>query len=68
MKCLYCNGNLILTKDVYHADRFGIHLTIDQLPVFKCDTCGEVLLDTKEVKLIQKILSELDNSLKQKAA
>lgn len=68
MKCLYCNGNLILTKDVYHADRFGIHLTIDELPVYKCDTCGEILLDTKEAKIIQGILSDLDNSLGHKAA
>jgi len=68
MKCLYCDENLVLTKDVYHADRLGIHLTIDQLPVYKCDKCGEILLDEREVKLIQKILSELENTLKQKAA
>ena len=68
MKCLYCDGNLVLSKEVFHADRFGIHLTIDQLPVHKCEKCGEILLDTKEVILIQETISELEKSLDIKAA
>ncbi len=68
MKCLYCNGDLTLTKDIYHADRFGIHLTIDELPVYKCDTCGEILIESKEGEFIQKTLEELSDKLGQQAA
>ncbi|OFZ18292.1 MAG: hypothetical protein A2Z20_11640 [Bdellovibrionales bacterium RBG_16_40_8] len=68
MKCLYCNGDMVLIKDIFHADRFGIHLTIDHLPVYKCVNCGEILVETEQVKLIQKTLSELEDSLGRKAA
>ena len=68
MKCLYCDGKLVQTKDVFHADRVGIHLTIDQLALYKCDKCGEILIGSKEVDLIQKTLTELETGLEQKAA
>ena len=68
MKCLYCNAELVRTKDVFHADRRGIHLTIDRLDVYKCSKCGEILVDSNEVDLIQKALVELENGLEQKAA
>ena len=68
MNCLYCNGKLISTKDVFHADRKGIHLTIDHLNVYKCENCGEVLLATAEVDLIQKTLSKLEEVLENKVA
>ncbi|MCD4692467.1 MAG: YgiT-type zinc finger protein [Calditrichales bacterium] len=68
MNCLYCNGKLIRTKEVFHVDRHGIHLTIDEIDVYKCDTCGEIMIDTKEVSLIQETLVNLENALNKKVA
>ena len=68
MKCVYCDGTIVLTNEVFHADRSGIHLTIDHLPVYKCEKCSEILLSTNEIKLVQKTLTELEKSLNQKAA
>lgn len=68
MNCLYCNGKLSKTKDVFHVDRHGIHLTIDEIDVYKCDTCGEIMIDTKEVSLIQETLVNLENALNKKVA
>jgi len=68
MDCLYCSGKLELVQDVYHADRGGIHITIDQLPVYKCIQCGEIMLSGDEVRSIQKTLLELEKMLTQKAA
>jgi len=68
MKCLYCDGELKVTQDVFHADRKGIHLTIDRLKVYKCEKCGEILVDTPEVNLIQKTLRELDEAIERQVA
>ena len=68
MKCLYCNGKLVKTKDVFHVDRHGIHLTIDEIDVYKCETCGEILIDTKEVAIIQDTLVNLEKALKTSVA
>ena len=68
MDCLYCDGKLHKTKDVFHADRKGIHLTIDEHELWKCEKCGEVLLESKRVKLIQKMLVDIENALGKKVA
>lgn len=68
MNCLYCNGKLIKTKDVFHVDRQGIHLTIDEIDVYKCNTCGEIMIDTKEVALIQDTLVKLEKVLNARVA
>jgi len=68
MECLYCSGNLKKSKEVFHVDRNGIHLTIDRLDVYKCEICGEILIETQEVELIQKILGQLDDALAKSVA
>ena len=68
MKCLYCNEELVLKKDIFHADRGGIHLTIDSLPLYKCEQCGETLVPAGEVKAIQKTLRDLERELSIQAA
>ena len=60
---MYYNGDLIQIKDLFHADRTGIYLTIDELDVLKCTMCGDVMIDSQKVDLIQKTLTELENSL-----
>ena len=68
MECLYCSGNMKKSKEVFHVDRSGIHLTIDQLNVYKCEVCGEILVETQEVELIQKVLGQLDEALSKRVA
>ncbi|MHB2153639.1 YgiT-type zinc finger protein [Calditrichota bacterium GD2] len=68
MKCMYCNGELIKTKDVFHVDRKNIHLTIDDIEVYKCEVCNEVMLDAKEVEKIQEALVKLEEALNKKVA
>ena len=68
MECLYCSGNMKKSKEVFHVDRSGIHLTIDQLDVYKCEVCGEILVETHEVELIQKVLGQLDEALSKRVA
>ena len=64
MKCMHCNGDLIQAKDVFHADRTGVHLTIDELDVLKCTMCGDVMIDSQKIDLVQRTLTELENSIK----
>ena len=68
MECLYCGGRLERKKDIFHVDRKGIHLTIDELELWKCVKCGEILVESEEVKVIQKTLSEIERALNKKVA
>ena len=68
MECLYCSGNMKMSKESFHVDRSGIHLTIDQLNVYKCEVCGEILVETHEVELIQKVLGQLYEILSRRVA
>ncbi|MCK5183160.1 MAG: YgiT-type zinc finger protein [Candidatus Heimdallarchaeota archaeon] len=68
MKCLYCDGKLKKQKDIFHADRKGIHLTIDELELWKCEKCGEIMVESAQVKLIQKTLTDIEKALNKKVA
>ena len=68
MKCMYCGGELKKTKDTFHTDRKGIHLTIDKIDVYKCTICGEIMVDTPEVKIIQDTLLHLEKALSNRVA
>jgi len=68
MKCLYCDGDLELATDVYHLDRKGIHLTIDDMQVYKCNRCGEIMIPGEEVQALQDILRQLEDSIQREVA
>ena len=68
MKCLYCEGELKPSKEVYHVDRNGIHLTIDDMRVYKCDRCGEILVPGEEVETLQTALQQLEKAIRKEVA
>ena len=59
MKCLYCQGKLVLKKTNYAASRKGYHLIIE-VPAWVCEQCGEPLFDEKTVDTIQEILRSVE--------
>lgn len=63
MKCIHCKGNMIKGTTPFHIDRRGCHLTLDSVPAWVCDQCGEAYFDEKEVDAMQ----DLINSIEQKA-
>ena len=43
-------------------DRNGYHISWDAIPVWVCEQCGESLLETQEVDIIQAALEVLDRN------
>ena len=44
----------------FHIDRKGYHLTLDAVPAWVCNQCGEIYFDEHEVDSIQEIIKTLE--------
>jgi YgiT-type zinc finger domain-containing protein len=45
----------------FHIDRRGYHLTLDAVPAWVCQQCGEVYFDEPEVDSIQEIIRVVED-------
>jgi YgiT-type zinc finger domain-containing protein len=53
MKCIHCQGKMKRGTTPFHVDRKGYHVTLDSVPAWVCEQCGESYFDEKEVDAIQ---------------
>ena len=60
MKCACCQGEMKRGTTLFHVDRKGCHLTLDEVPAWVCQQCGEYCFEEKEVDTIQCIVSWLE--------
>ena len=60
MKCMHCQGKMKKATAPFHIDRKGYHLTLDTVPAWVCQQCGEVYFDEPEVDSIQDIIQTLE--------
>ena len=60
MKCLHCQGAMKRTSAPFPIDRKGYHLSLEAVPAWVCGQCGEPYFEEREVKTIQRLLSQLD--------
>ena len=60
MKCIHCDGRMKKALAPFHIDRKGYHLSLDAVPAWVCIQCGEPYLEEREVRTIQRLLSQLD--------
>ncbi len=63
MKCIHCQGTMKRGRAPIHIDRDGCHVTIDNVPAWICEQCGEPLFDEETVDVIQDILRSVDDKL-----
>jgi len=61
MKWMHCQGKMIKAAAPFHVDRKGYHLTLDVVPAWVCQQCGEVYFDEPEVDSIQEIIKTLED-------
>ncbi|OQW96539.1 MAG: hypothetical protein BWK74_08270 [Desulfobacteraceae bacterium A6] len=61
MKCMHCQGKMKKGATPFHVDRKGYHLTLDEVPAWVCQQCGEVYFDEPEVDSIQDIIKALED-------
>jgi len=60
MKCVHCGGRMKKAAAPFHVDRRGYHLSLDSVPAWVCSQCGEPYFEEREVRTIQRLLTQID--------
>jgi YgiT-type zinc finger domain-containing protein len=60
MECLCCKAQMKKGTAPFSIDRNGYHVLWEAVPAWVCEQCGESLLETQEVDIIQDTLAVLD--------
>lgn len=68
MKCFHCQGRLQRGFTDFQATRHGYHLTLDRVPAWVCDQCGEAMFDEQQSVALQQMLKSLDQQAEEMLA
>jgi YgiT-type zinc finger domain-containing protein len=60
MKCIHCQAIMKQATAPLHIDRNGCHVTIDKVPAWVCQQCGEAYFEEREVDAIQDLIQTID--------
>jgi YgiT-type zinc finger domain-containing protein len=60
MECSYCKAQMKKGTAPFSINRNGYHISWDAISAWVCEQCGESLLETQEVNIIQSALAVLD--------
>jgi len=60
VKCMHCSGRMKKATAPFHIDRKGYHLSLDVVPAWVCAQCGEPYFEERQVRDIQRLLTQLD--------
>jgi YgiT-type zinc finger domain-containing protein len=58
---MYCQGRMKKSLAPFHIDRKGYHLTLNAVPAWICQQCGEIYFDEPEVDSIQGIIKAIED-------
>jgi YgiT-type zinc finger domain-containing protein len=57
---MHCQGKMKKGTAPFHIDRKSYHLTLDEVPAWICQQCGEAYFDEPEVDSIQEIIQTVE--------
>jgi YgiT-type zinc finger domain-containing protein len=60
MKCVHCSGTMERSTAPLHIDRGRCHITLDRVPAWVCQQCGEAYFEEKEVAAIQALTHSVE--------
>ena len=63
MRCIHCQGVMKKGVTPFHVDQKGCHLTLDAVPAWVCEQCGESYFEEKEVDSIQDLVISLEEKV-----
>lgn len=63
MKCIHCQGTMKQDTAPLHIDRNGCHVTIDNVPAWVCQQCGEAYFEEREVDTIQDLIRTVEQKV-----
>ena len=64
MKCMCCQGQMKKATAHFHIDGKNYHLTLDTMPAWVCQHCGEVFFKEAQVDEIQEIIRAVEDRTK----
>jgi YgiT-type zinc finger domain-containing protein len=65
---MHCQGQMKKGSAPFHIDRQKYHLTLDAVPAWVCQQCGEVYFDEPEVDSIHEIIKAVEDRTKKLTA
>ena len=68
MNCMHCQAKMKRQAAPFHIDRKGYHLSLEAVPAWVCGQCGEPFFEEAEVRMIQRLLQQLDKQTTQLAS
>ena len=68
MNCIHCHGEMTRATAPFGINRNSYHLTLDSVPAWTCEQCGEAYFEEREVDAIQAAIRTLDDQTRQLAA
>jgi len=61
MKCIHCQGEMKRGTTPFHVDRCGCHVTLDAIPAWVCEQCGETYFEEQAVDAIQELVVSVES-------
>ena len=60
MKCMYCQAEMKKGTLPFHIDRKGVHVSLDEVPAWVCQQCGEPYFEEQEVDSMQALVRAVE--------
>ena len=60
MKCIHCQAIMKQGTAPLHIDKQGCHVTLDNIPAWVCEQCGEAYFEEREVDAIQDLIQTVE--------
>ena len=60
MKCIHCQAIMKQGTAPLHIDKQGCHVTLDNIPAWVCEQCGEAYFEEREVDAIQDLIRTVE--------
>lgn len=60
MNCMHCQGKMKKGSAPFHVDRKGIHLSLDEVPAWICEQCGQAYFEEHEVEAIRRMITAIE--------
>jgi YgiT-type zinc finger domain-containing protein len=60
MKCIHSQAVMKQPTAPLHINRNGCHVTIDNVPAWVCQQCGEAYFEDQEVDTIQDLIQTIE--------
>ena len=64
---MHCGSELVRGTVPSHVDPRGLHVTLDEVPAWVCQQCGEYTLEAPEVTYFQNIVRAVENEAEKSA-